>query len=221
MFKQLAILLYLGIASLAMAEDKARDEWQLLFNGKNMDGWRGYNTDRVGAAWQVRDGTMILSGRGGGDIISEDQFTNFELSLEWKISPKGNSGVFFHVLEGDENAVYWTGPEMQFLDNSRSEPPIEQAGALFALYAPSADYTEPVGQFNEAKIKVLNGHVEHWLNGHLIVSYDMNSQDFKSRVAQSKFARHARFAKTGRGHIALQDHGDQISFRNIRIRRLD
>lgn len=195
--------------------------WDLLFDGESTDGWRNYKSDEHGEEWQVIDGTLTLTERGGGHILSEETYRNFELSLDWKISPGGNSGIFFHVLEGPEDKIYWTGPEYQLLDNSLDLPLDQMAGSLFVLYPVSHDATNPAGEFNHTRIRVVDGQVEYWLNEAMVLSYDLNSSDFARRVADSKFADKARFGKTGRGHIALQDHGDPVSFRNIKIRRLD
>ena len=144
---------------------------------------------------------------------------DFELAFEWKISPKGNSGVMFHVTEtGDE--TYWSGPEYQVLDNARGERPPERAGALYALYAPSVDVPKPVGEYNSSRILVKGGQVEHWLNGVKVAAYDMASADFKARVAASKFKAWPQFAASPTGHIALQNHGDPVWYRNIKIRPL-
>lgn len=186
------------------------------------EAWRNYKSDRVSEGWQLAGDILTLVKSPAGDLISREIYSDFELTLEWKIAPGGNSGIFFHVQERpDLPQVYFSGPEYQILDNhGRDEPPLEQAGALFGLYAPQSDYTRPVGEFNQSKIKVVGSQVEHWLNGHLLVAYDLNSADFKARVAASKFAQWPDFAAHRQGHIALQDHGDEVTYRNIRIRRL-
>ena len=193
--------------------------WKLLFDGKTTEGWRGFKTAAPDPGWTVKDGALSPDPKTSRDIMTKESFDNFELGLEWRISPKGNSGVMFHVIEdGDE--TYQSGPEYQVLDNSRGERPLEQAGALYALYAPSKDMTRPVGQFNQARIVVDHGKVQHWLNGVKVAEYDMNSADFKARVAASKFKAWPQFASSPTGHIALQNHGDEVAYRNIRIRVL-
>jgi hypothetical protein len=227
MFKAFALGLCLATVGLgaAMAEPNTLTAaetaagWKLLFDGKTTAGWRGFKTPEPDAGWTVKDGALSPDPKTSRDIMTKDSFENFELSFEWKISPKGNSGVMFHVIEqGDE--TYQSGPEYQVLDNSRGERPLEQAGALYALYAPTMDMTKPVGEWNRGRIVVDHGKVQHWLNGMKVVEYDMNSADFKSRVAASKFKAWPQFASSPTGHIALQNHGDDVAYRDIRIRVL-
>jgi hypothetical protein len=160
----------------------------------------------------------------GGDLITADQYENFELELEWKISEGGNSGIFFGVREipGLEVA-YETGIEMQVLDDDRhvdGGTPETSAGACYALYPPAQDVVRPVGEYNQVRLLVNDGHVEHWLNGQKIVEYVIGSEDWHKRIAKSKFADWEHFAKYRKGHIGLQDHSDRVWFRNIRIREL-
>jgi len=198
--------------------DKAAG-WKLLFDGKSLEGWRGFKTPAPDAGWTVSDGVLAPDPKTSRDLVSKGSYENFELNFEWKISPKGNSGVMFHVIEvGDE--TYESGPEYQILDNARGEPPLEQAGGLFALYAPAMDMTRPPGQFNQARILVDHGKVQHWLNGMKVAEYDINSADFKARVAGSKFKRWPQFATGKTGAIVLQCHGDAVAFRNLKIRVL-
>jgi hypothetical protein len=206
------------------------DGWIELFSGENLDGWRSYGAESAQAPWKVQDGAIVLDvdddeeEMTGGDLITDRQFENFELELEWKISPGGNSGIFFGVREIDGlDVAYLTGVEMQVLDDARHPDgavPETSAGSCYALYARSEDVTRPVGEYNEARIVVRDGVVEHWLNGVKIVDYDMNSEDWARRVAASKFADWEHFARYRRGHIGLQDHTDRVWYRNIRIREL-
>jgi len=192
--------------------------WKLLFDGKTTAGWKGFKTAAPDAGWKVADG-VIGPSKGSKDIVTKQNFENFDLSFDWKISPRGNSGVMFHVIPvGDE--TYESGPEYQILDNAHGEPPLQQAGSLFALYAPSKDMTKPVGQWNHGRIVVDHGKVQHWMNGAKIVEYDINSADFKSRVAGSKFKAWPQFATGKTGAIALQMHGDPVWFQNIKIKVL-
>jgi hypothetical protein len=193
--------------------------WKLLFDGKTTAGWRGFKQAGIGPGWNVADGILLPDPKVAHDIITKEPFENFELSFDWRISKGGNSGVMFHVIEvGDE--TYESGPEYQILDNSRGEPPLEQAGGLFALYAPSKDVARPVGEFNHARLVVDHGKVQHWLNGVKVAEYEIGSPDFKARVAASKFTRWPQFATGKTGFIALQNHGDQVAFRDIKIRPL-
>jgi len=216
----LAITSLLILTSISAVQ--AQDDWQMLFDGQDLSQWRNYQKSQVSSGWAIKNRELTLVKKGAGDIISKQQYDNFELSLEWKISSGGNSGVFYHVVENEElPQVYYSGLEMQILDNhGRSEPPLEQAGALFALYSPVADFTKPVGEFNVARIIVDGDHIEHWLNGHKVVDYQRNSKDFNQQLHESKFATWPVFAKSSLGHIALQDHGDEVAFRNIKIRRI-
>ncbi|MBW8812695.1 MAG: DUF1080 domain-containing protein [Caulobacterales bacterium] len=193
--------------------------WRLLFDGKSTAGWRGFKAAAPDKGWTVKDGVLSPDPKTSKDLITKAEFASFELSFQWKISPKGNSGVMFHVIEqGDE--TYESGPEYQILDNSRGEPPPEQAGALFALYPPSMDMTKPVGEWNQGKLVVDHGHVQHWLNGMKVAEYDLGSADFKAKVAASKFKQWPQYASSPTGHIALQNHGDAVWFRSLKIRVL-
>jgi hypothetical protein len=194
--------------------------WRLLFDGKTTAGWRGFKTPAPDPGWRVEDGALMPDPKTSKDIMTVETFGDFELAFAWKIAPKGNSGVMYHVVEQGQE-TYQSGPEYQILDNSRGEPPLERAGSLFGLYAPTRDATRPVGEFNAARIVVRHGHVEHWLNGVKVVEYDLGSDDFKARVAASKFRAWPQFAASPTGHIALQNHGDAVAFRDIRIRPLE
>ena len=208
----------------------ATGEWTVLFNGNDLKGWRSYGEATPGSAWIVEDGAIVLNvdesttDMTGGDLITEGQYENFELELEWKISEGGNSGIFFGVQEiADQQVAYETGIEMQILDNDKhadGKLPETSAGACYALYPPSEPVTRPVGEYNKVRLLVRDAHVEHWLNGQKIVEYTIGSGDWSDRVAASKFADWEHFARYRKGHIALQDHTDRVWFRNIRIRAL-
>ena len=202
---------------LTAAEKKAG--WKLLFDGKSLAGWRGFTTPAPDPGWTAKDGVLSPDPKTSKDIMTKGEFANFELSFEWRISPKGNSGLMYHVLEKGEE-TYWSGPEYQLLDNARGEPPLQRAGALYDIYAPIADVPKPVGEFNQSRLVVNHGKVKHWLNGVLVAEYDLNSEDFKARVAKSKFAKWGLFATGETGHIALQNHGDVVGFRNLKIHEL-
>jgi hypothetical protein len=202
--------------TLTPAEQKAG--WKLLFDGRTTAGWRGFKTPEPDAGWTAK-GVLSPNPKMSQDIMTKDSFENFDLSFEWKISPKGNSGVMYHVSDAGWE-TYHSGPEYQVLDNARGEPPKEQAGGLFALYAPENAKPKPVGQFNQSRLVVDHGKVEHWLNGVKVATYDLNSDDFKARVAASKFGKWPGFAASPTGHIALQNHGDPVAFRNLKIRVL-
>lgn len=203
--------------ALTPAEKKAG--WTLLFDGKDTAGWRDFRAAAPDPGWTVKDGVLSPDPKTSKDLISKGEYADFELEFDWKIAPMGNSGVMYHVLDqGDE--TYWSGPEYQLLDNAHGEPPLQRAGSLFALYAPIADATKPVGQFNHSRLVVDHGKVHHWMNGVKVAEYDLNSADFKDRVAKSKFKAWPIFATGRTGHIALQNHGDWVGFKNIKIRVL-
>ena len=195
--------------------------WRPLFDGRTTTGWRGFRSDSVPAGWQVVDGALTRVGR-GGDIITTEQFADFELELEWMIAPGGNSGVFFHVTEL-AGETYETGPEMQVLDDAghadgRSR--LTAAGSNFALDSSPPGIVKPADQWNAARLVVRGPHVEHWLNGVKVVEYEMWTPEWKAKVAASKFAQWPGYGLARTGHIALQDHGDRVAYRNIRIRVL-
>ncbi len=208
----------------------ADGEWRALFDGRTLDGWRGYGSAAPGPGWIVEDGAIVLDVGPdtdtvtAGDLITVERFGNFELELEWKIEPGGNSGLFFGVREIPRHDAAWaSGVEMQILDDERhpdGNSPLTSAGACYALYAPVADVVRPAGEYNEVRLVVDNRRVEHWLNGVRIVEYVIGSDDWNARVADSKFADRWHFARYRHGHIGLQDHSDRVWFRNIRIREL-
>jgi hypothetical protein len=217
-------------AQQAIAIEESEGQWTQLFDGKHLNGWRSYGEPSAGSNWIVEDGALVLDvdqtteTMTGGDLITEGQYENFELELEWKISVGGNSGVFFGVQEiAGQNVAYETGIEMQILDDDRhadGKNPETSAGSGYALYPPTEDVVRPVGEYNEVRLIVNDGNVEHWLNGHKIVEYTIGSDDWTKRVAASKFSTWEYFARYRKGHIALQDHTDRVWFRNIRIREL-
>lgn len=197
--------------------------WQLLFDGTTTDGWHNYNADTLSSKWTVEDGALKLVGRGGGDIVTDETFEHFELALEWKISDCGNGGLFFHVQE--EHDVIWTGsPEYQLLDNTCAddrENPTHQAGANYDIHAPSEDATKPAGQWNQTRLLVgPDDRVQHYLNGVQIVDYTLGSDAWRAAVDSSKFAPFEHYGMARSGAIGLQDHGDPLWLRNIKIRPL-
>ena len=196
--------------------------WTLLFDGQTLSGWHVFNKGQSPPAnWQVQDGAIAWKDK-GGDLASNSEYTDFELSFEWKISEGGNSGVFFHVTE--DNDVPWkTGPEMQVLDDERHQDgrePKTAAGANYALYPAEGKQLKPVGQWNQARLRVQGAHVEHWLNGTRVVSYDLWTEQWKADVAASKFANMPDYGSRKSGLIVFQDHGNPVWFRNIKLRSL-
>ncbi len=223
MRKLIVLLFVAGLFSAAQAAENTltakekADGWVLLFDGKTTHGWRSYKKTEAGAQWQVIDGVLTLTQGGGGDLVTDKDYTNFELAFDWRISKMGNSGVMYHVSEGAGDHPYLSGPEYQLLDNAHGEPPLETAAGLFGLVAPSKDVTKPVGEFNHSLLKVDHNHVEHWLNGVKVAEYTIGSEDFENRIKGTKFEKWPEFAKHDTGLIVLQDHGDGVAFRNIKI----
>lgn len=199
------------------------DGWVNLFNGKDLSGWRVYKGGAIGDGWAVEDGALTLKRAGGGDIVTETEFADFELTFDWKISKNGNSGVMYFVRElPNASAPYHTGPEYQVLDNAGhpdGKIPSHTAGAIYDLVTPSEDATKPVGEWNQARIVVYKGHIEHWLNGRKVAESSYGDDAWKKLVAGSKFNAMPDFATEPKGRICLQDHGDPVWYRNIRIRR--
>jgi len=204
----------------SLSEYERTTGWELLFDGKAATEWRGYKQAELPAGWVVEDGALVCRG-GTGDIVSRREYDNFTLSLEWKISEGGNSGIFFRASEDHEH-VWESAPEMQILDDAHhadGNNPKTSAGSNYALHAPLPGMTRPVGCWNEARLMVSQRYVEHWLNGFLVLKYELWSPEWKALVAASKFASMPGYGLNETGHIALQDHGDRVAFRNIRIRR--
>ncbi len=187
------------------------------------EAWRGYRSDALPAGWQFDATTGVLTrAASGGDIVTRQQFGDFELELEWKVGPRGNSGVFYRATEGTRR-IYENAPEMQILDNTGhadGRNSMTSAGANYALHAPVRDVTRPVGEWNSLRIVARGAHVEHWLNGVKVVEYELWSDDWKARVAASKFAAWPAYGWADRGYLALQDHGDVVQFRAMRVREI-
>ena len=219
------------LASPVSGEDS---QWTVLFDGSSTDAWREYNQDTLTSGWVVRDGTLTVlaeedepappadqksNRRKRQDIITKDKFAAFELELEFRVTESANSGVMYHVLETD-GPPYKTGPEIQIQDNSAGHDP-QKAGWLYQLYAADVDATKPTGQWNSLRIVITPESCTHELNGVAYVQYVKGSGDWDAKVAASKFSKWEGFGKATSGHICLQDHGDEVSYRNIRIKRLD
>lgn len=195
--------------------------WELLFDGHSTDGWRGYMMDEMPDGWRVEDGELQRVGP-GGDVITLEQFENFELNLEWRIELGGNSGVFFHAVEGPER-IYFGAPEMQILDDANhadGRSALTSVGSNYALHPAPRGAARPVGEWNAVRIVVDGAHVRHWLNGVATADYELGSPDWLERVAASKFNEWPEYGQASTGHIGLQEHGDFVAFRNMKIRRL-
>jgi hypothetical protein len=204
-----------------LTEAEARDGWRLLFDGETLKGWRGFRSESPPAGWKAIDGALVRDGA-GGDIMTVDQFASFELRLEWKLAKGGNSGIMFHVTQ-DGGQTYETGPEFQVLDNAGHKDggnSMTSAGSNYALHPPVRDVTRPIGEWNEVRLIVHGAHVEHWMNGVKLLEYELWSDDWNARVKASKFNKMPHYGRAKRGHIALQDHGDPVWYRTIKIRPL-
>lgn len=204
----------------SLSQEEIQQGWKLLFDGQSLQGWRGYGKDHVPTAWQVQDGALAFTTEGeGGDLMTEEEFADFDLRLEWKISAGGNSGIFFRVSEGPDYS-FQTGPEMQVLDNGAHADggnPKTSAGSNYALHAPASDVTRPVGQWNSVRLLVQGDHVEHWMNGVKLLEYTLWNDAWEKLVAESKFASMPGYGRSKKGHIVVQDHGNKVWFRNIKI----
>lgn len=217
----------------SLTEEQKTEGWQLLFDGQTTKGWHKYGGAPVGSAWKVADGTLYLDTtvkenwqiKDGGDIVSDEEFENFHLKLEWKIAKDGNSGIIFYVHE-DTSKYKWaweTGPEMQVLDNN-GHPDAKitkhRAGDLYDLITSSPETVKPAGEWNLAEIKSLNGKLDFYLNGENVVSTTLWDDAWKKMVAGSKFVKMPDFGTYKKGRIALQDHGNTVWYRNVMIKRL-
>ncbi|MFM7185399.1 MAG: family 16 glycoside hydrolase [Planctomycetota bacterium] len=220
-----------------LSEAERRGGWRLLFDGRTTAGFRTYGRDGISPGWVVDQGALVRRGAGAGDIVTAEEFGEFELQLDYRIAPGGNSGVMFHVTE-EAPQPWHSGPEVQILDNQRGADP-QRAGWLYDLYRPLnakwaremeleqglpapeiVDATRPAGEWNQLTLRVSAGGCEVCVNGFVYERFTIGSKDWDERVAKSKFAAFPGFGKAGKGHICLQDHGDEVAFRSIKIRDL-
>ncbi|MEM6346308.1 MAG: DUF1080 domain-containing protein [Bacteroidota bacterium] len=203
----------------------AEEGFTVLFDGSSLAAWRNFNTDTLSPAWKIEDdGSFTLSTKGGGDIVTDKAYESFDLRLDWKISENGNSGIMFHVMEHDTlRAPYLSGPEMQILHNDGhpdGKIHMHRAGDNYDLHPCKEETVKGPGEWNSVRLVVNQGNVEHWLNGTKVVEYTLGSEDWEKRLSESKFAKWPLYGRAGKGVIALQDHGDPVWFRNIRIKEL-
>lgn len=220
-----------------LSEKEKADGWMLLFNGETFEGWRGYGKETFPAAWEIVDGTLHIQGSGrgeagaeeGGDIIYDQKFSNFHLKVDWKVSNGGNSGIFYLGQESPEYDFIWkTAPEYQLLDNERhpdamlGENGNRQSGSLYDIYPAEPQNANPAGEWNSAEIIVYNGTVVHKQNGETVVEYHLWTPKWYEDVADSKFPElNEEWAEVAKeGYIGLQDHGDDVWFRNIKLKKL-
>ena len=233
----LTVSLCIGIVSSAQtsinkldAREQA-DGWKLLFDGRTKNGWHVYNKKSDGSAWRVADGALFLDpkakgpeGEGGGDIISDQEFENFHLKLEWKLEPGGNSGLIIQAQEDPKYRYAWvTGPEIQIIDNdghADAKNKKHRAGDLYDLVAATPETVKPIGEWNLMEVVQKNGTLELFLNGSKVVTTTQWDDNWTKLIAESKFRAMPDFGKFRKGRISLQDHGNAVYFRNIKIQPL-
>ncbi|MFZ1706026.1 MAG: family 16 glycoside hydrolase [Saprospiraceae bacterium] len=217
-----------------LTEDEKKDGWKTLFDGKKIEHFRNFKKQSIGKDWVIDQNAIHLNAKqnasghwqtsDGGDIITKEVYENFELVLDWKIANCGNSGIMFNVAENEKlNYVWESGPEMQILDNTchpDTKFPTHRAGDLYDMIECKYPSVKPAGQWNTARIVSENGEVSFWLNGHKVVEFTMHNSDWKQKIAKSKFKDMPVFGTFKKGHISLQDHGDKVWFKNIKIKKL-
>lgn len=204
-------------------------DWIILFDGSSTDEWRGYNRDTFPASgWVIEGDELVLrpGSQPAGDIMTRRTFRDFDLRMEWLVEEGGNSGIFYHILEQPTKAIYWSGLEMQILDDEnhpdsfRGVDGNRQAGSLYDLLPIYPKTARPHGEWNEIRIVSQGPFIEHWMNGEMVLRYERWTVEWFAMLRESKFREHNEFGAMQFGHIGLQDHGDVVKFRNIRIREL-
>jgi len=215
----LACAVLVGMAALLPAADAG---WKPLFDGKSTSGWRGYKTQDVPAGWKVVDSVLVKEGK-SADLVTKDQYGDFDLEFDWKLAPGGNAGVLYRGTE-EYDHIYWSAPEYQLLDDANApdgKSRLTSAAAAYALYPPPAGIVKPAGEWNSSRIVVNGAHVEHWLNGQKVVQYELWSPDWEAKVKASKFKDWPNYGRAKRGYIAIQgDHDGALALRNIKLRTL-
>jgi len=216
-----------------LSRDEKKEGWTLLFDGRSATGWHKYGGKPVGAAWKVEDGVLFLDPiqkkdrqfLDGGDIVTDRDFKNFHLKLEWKIAQNGNSGIMFYIHEDTATYIWpWmSAPEMQVLDN-KGHPDSKiikhRAGDLYDLISCKEETVRPFGEWNQVEIRAVNGQLDFWMNGANIISTQLWGDQWVKLIAGSKFAKMKGFGMFQQGKLGLQDHGDKVWFRNIKVREL-
>lgn len=209
-------------AANTLSSAEKAEGWTLLFDGQKAD-FRGFKKDKLPDGWKAAGGMlMLVPGAGGGDIVTLNQYQDFEFACDWKVGPKGNSGIMYRCTE-DKTYPWETGPEMQILDNTGHQDGKKRetsAGALYDLIPCQYDVIRPAGEWNHALIRVKGTKIEHWMNGFKVLECDTASEAYKQAHAKSKWVKMPDFNTRAKGHIALQDHGDEVFFRNIKVREL-
>jgi len=207
-----------------LSKKEKKEGWVLLFDGTTMNGWRTYKNQKTDD-WYVENGELYCKMEGvtkRADMITNDQYENFELQIDWKIAPKENSGIIYMVTE-ENGATYESGPEYQLIDDVGYPGKLSDkqlSGANYDMQAPNAKVAKPAGEFNHTKIVINKGHVEHWLNGTKVVEYELWSNEWQQQKENSKWKNVKPYGMSKKGHIALQDHGGGVAFKNIKIKPL-
>ena len=196
--------------------------WRALFDGTSTSAWRGYKSQTFPAGWKIVDGVLTKNGA-VEDIQSRDQFGNFQLAFDWKLSPGGNAGIFYRGTE-EYDHIYWSAPEYQLLDDAGhpdGKSRLTSAGADYGLYPSPAGVVKPADQWNSTLIVVNGNTVQHWLNGQKLLEYEIGSPDWEAKVKASKFVAYPNYGRAKQGYIAIQgDHDGMLSIRNVRIREI-
>lgn len=210
-----------------LTPSEKKSGWKLLFDGKSLNGWRTYQ-NKAANSWSVKDGVFYCKGSSTdksdmrADMISEKQYENFDLSIDWKISPQGNSGILYLVTE-EFKAAYLSGPEYQIIDDVNFPQKLEdwqKTGANYAMDPAPTAAPKPVGQWNTTRIVVNKGHVQHWLNGKKLLEYQMWTDEWKKKKTEGKWKDAPGYGVSKKGHIGLQDHGSEAWFKNLKIKEL-
>lgn len=218
---------YKAGADNTLTASEKKTGWKLLFDGKSLNGWRPYQ-NKITDSWSVKDGTFYCKGSTTdksdkrADMITDKQFENFDLSVDWKISPKGNSGILYMVTE-EYPTSYLSGPEYQLIDDVNFPDKLEdwqKTGANYAMDPAPTAAPNPVGQWNTTRIVVNKGHVQHWLNGKKLLDFEMWTDEWKKKKMNGKWKEAPGYGQSKKGHIALQDHGSEAWFKNIKIKEL-
>lgn len=209
-----------GADTTGITAEQRADGWRPLFDGKTLSGWRAYQKKDLPPSWRTEGGNLVKE---NSDVVTVDQFGDFELAFEWMLTKGGNAGVFYRATE-EYDKIYWSAPEYQLLDDANHDDGknrLTSAGAAYGLYPAPAGIAKPFDQWNSALIVVRGNHVEHWLNGQKLLEYELGSPDWEAKVKASKFVSYPNYGRASKGHIGLQgDHDGKVTMRNIRIREI-
>src|SRR5690625_2787187 len=212
-----------------LTDEEENEGWTLLFDGESTDRWRGYNKDAFPEeGWAVEEGHLVvLPDGGGGDIITKEKYGNFVLKMEWKVAEGANGGIFYRAMEQPSQPIYWSAPEVQILDNE-NHPDADQgengnrkSGSLYDLIPAQPQNANPFGEWNSVKIVADGANIEHWQNGEKVLEYGLWTNEWYEMIRNSKFLEHPEFGDAREGYIGLQDHGNRVEFRNIKIKELN